>query len=257
MQTQTAGSATQLGGSGFEPAWEADDDDDNDRKDAVYTSASAPIGAVSQRGGSPPPKSKLKTETSVEGKTQEQVTDDRETPVEQVNGSKNDVKPRATETWLRPESSAEPDGDTPSRVTPRVTANTSTSSASSTTLSFYHPLGADAPDDLTERPLLLYIPGFDGDGDSAKAQFKDLSAIYRVRAMRITPEDRTDFNGLRSAVVRYVTAWRGMPRDLSTLPQSHSAVLFSLVTVQYKRSEGMTLAVGLRGNRKQGILLDC
>lgn len=78
-------------------------------------------------------------------------------------------------------------------------------------LRFSYPLNLGASAALepskSTKPLLLYIPGFDGTQMFAESQFKDLAAAYELRVLTIPGDDRLDFEGLVGAVSHYLEAW--------------------------------------------------
>lgn len=57
---------------------------------------------------------------------------------------------------------------------------------------------------LTEKPLLLYLPGFDGTYLSPFLQFPELGTVFDVRCMTVSMNDRSSFLDLRSSVLEYL-----------------------------------------------------
>jgi pimeloyl-ACP methyl ester carboxylesterase len=57
---------------------------------------------------------------------------------------------------------------------------------------------------LAGKPLLLYLPGFDGTFLSPFLQFPELSTIFDVRSMRVPMEDRSTLDELRDSVIDYL-----------------------------------------------------
>ncbi|GAX13821.1 hypothetical protein FisN_30Lh116 [Fistulifera solaris] len=57
---------------------------------------------------------------------------------------------------------------------------------------------------LSEKPLLLYLPGFDGTFLCPFLQFPELGTIFDVRCMTISTSDRSSFAQLTECVVRYI-----------------------------------------------------
>ena len=57
---------------------------------------------------------------------------------------------------------------------------------------------------IRSKPLLLYLPGFDGTILSPFLQFPSLGEEFDVRAMRVDMEDRSSFEELKEAVIQYL-----------------------------------------------------
>ncbi|GKY99817.1 hypothetical protein MPSEU_000935500 [Mayamaea pseudoterrestris] len=57
---------------------------------------------------------------------------------------------------------------------------------------------------LANKPLLLYLPGFDGTFFSPFLQFPELSTIFDVRCMTIGTDDRSSFAELSDQVIQYL-----------------------------------------------------
>lgn len=57
---------------------------------------------------------------------------------------------------------------------------------------------------LARKPLLLYLPGFDGSFLSAFLQYPELSTAFDVRCMSIPASDRSTFNELKRSVLQYL-----------------------------------------------------
>ena len=57
---------------------------------------------------------------------------------------------------------------------------------------------------IRRKPMLLYLPGFDGTILSPFLQFPSLGEEFDVRAMRVDMEDRSSFEELKEAVILYL-----------------------------------------------------
>lgn len=57
---------------------------------------------------------------------------------------------------------------------------------------------------ITNKPLLLYLPGFDGTWISPFLQFPELSTIFDVRCLTVGMNDRSTFQELKQDVVDYI-----------------------------------------------------
>lgn len=58
---------------------------------------------------------------------------------------------------------------------------------------------------LSEKPLLLYLPGFDGTFLSPFLQFPELSTIFDIQCMEIPTLDRSKYEELKNAVIECIT----------------------------------------------------
>jgi pimeloyl-ACP methyl ester carboxylesterase len=58
--------------------------------------------------------------------------------------------------------------------------------------------------DLDDKPLLLYLPGFDGTFLAPFLQFPELDTIFDVRCMSVAMEDRSTFEELKESVLEYL-----------------------------------------------------
>jgi len=56
----------------------------------------------------------------------------------------------------------------------------------------------------SSKPLLLYLPGFDGGFLSIFLQFPELGTIFDVRCLTVATDDRSTFDELRNDVIRYL-----------------------------------------------------
>jgi pimeloyl-ACP methyl ester carboxylesterase len=57
---------------------------------------------------------------------------------------------------------------------------------------------------LTEKPLLLYLPGFDGTWLAPFIQFPELSTTFDVRCLTIPMTDRSTFEELKTDVIDFI-----------------------------------------------------
>mmetsp|Transcript_10145 Transcript_10145/g.15083 ORF Transcript_10145/g.15083 Transcript_10145/m.15083 type:complete len:525 (-) Transcript_10145:98-1672(-) len=99
----------------------------------------------------------------------------------------------------------------------RSSINTKTSSSTTTylqaTVTFSNPLLDEGypptvheykEKTLTSKPLLLYVPGFDGTNVAPFLQYPELSTIFDVRCMRVSMSDRSTFEDLRDGIFQYL-----------------------------------------------------
>lgn len=89
-------------------------------------------------------------------------------------------------------------------------------------LHFGYPLNLDksnaAPPSQATKPLLLYVPGFDGTQMFAERQFHDLEARFELRVLTIPGDDRLDYDGLVKAISSYLKAWCNASTKCSDKP---------------------------------------
>ena len=57
---------------------------------------------------------------------------------------------------------------------------------------------------LEDKPLLLYLPGFDGTFLSPFLQFPELGTIFDVRCMTVATRDRSTYTDLKESVISYL-----------------------------------------------------
>ncbi|CAB9499879.1 expressed unknown protein [Seminavis robusta] len=67
----------------------------------------------------------------------------------------------------------------------------------------------------TEKPLLLYVPGFDGTYLSAFFQYPELHSLFEIRCLVSSMDDRSTFNDLKQTIVEFL-------KSDSTNSDSHS-----------------------------------
>ena len=69
----------------------------------------------------------------------------------------------------------------------------------------YPPAVEDLEDGYTSsKPLLLYIPGFDGTYLSAFFQYPELHSIFDVRCLVSTMQDRSSFDELKQSILEFL-----------------------------------------------------
>jgi len=80
--------------------------------------------------------------------------------------------------------------------------------------------------DNYKKPLLLYLPGFDGTTLSPFIQFPELSTIFDVRAMEVDMSDRSSFDYLKNVVLDYLkeqTTQSSRSTELYNISEEESA----------------------------------
>lgn len=88
-------------------------------------------------------------------------------------------------------------------------------------------------------PLLLVLPGLDGSGITAWTQYPELGLDYEVRAMRISPGDRTTFDELVDIVADEVAnerACSSADREIFVLGESMGAGIALHAATQRSKS---------------------
>jgi len=105
------------------------------------------------------------------------------------------------------------------------------------------PVPPSAPQDAT-KPLLLYIPGFDGTTMFAESQFADLSRHFELRALLIPGDDRLTAEGLVQAIDAFLSAWQHESRcsDKPILLGESCGGMLSLA-VSIRRPKGLNSIV--------------
>jgi hypothetical protein len=91
---------------------------------------------------------------------------------------------------------------------------------------------------LFNKPLLLYIPGFDGTFLSPFLQFPELHTIFDIRCMTIAQDDRSTLDELQSDIIQFLEN-----ECSNNLPISKSSLNLSNVTY-----------VNLTGSKRKGIV---
>jgi len=89
--------------------------------------------------------------------------------------------------------------------------------AKDASLSFICPAVSEpvlGPED-TKKPLLVFLPGIDGVGTSAEAQWQELEKHFELRVLQISGEDRTGWEGLQGFVTDWVTRTSANRREIA------------------------------------------
>ncbi|KAL7581423.1 hypothetical protein ACA910_022005 [Epithemia clementina (nom. ined.)] len=73
---------------------------------------------------------------------------------------------------------------------------------------------------LNEKPLLLYLPGFDGTFLSPFLQFPELDTIFDVRCMTVSTKDRSTYDELKASVVNFLD-WTLSPNVAADVDREH------------------------------------
>ena len=93
---------------------------------------------------------------------------------------------------------------------------------------------------LQEKPLLLYLPGFDGSFLSAFLQFPELHTVFDVRTLTIAADDRSSFDDLRREVLEYLASQR-QRQEIYLAGESFGGILAASVAASSPRIDGLTL----------------
>jgi len=100
---------------------------------------------------------------------------------------------------------------------------------------------------LKNKPILLYLPGFDGTILAPFLQFPSLSECFDVRALKIGMDDRSTFEELKEAVIDYLMMeYRGDDDDdiqqtIYILGESFGGILASEVALELSNKEHIEL----------------
>lgn len=89
---------------------------------------------------------------------------------------------------------------------------------------------------LTEKPLLLYLPGFDGTFLSPFLQFPELHTIFDIRCMTVPMDDRSTVDELKETVVDYIQREK-LKRPCFLAGESFGGVLACLVAAERAASK--------------------
>jgi pimeloyl-ACP methyl ester carboxylesterase len=86
---------------------------------------------------------------------------------------------------------------------------------------------------LFEKPLLLYLPGFDGTFLCPFLQFPELGTIFDVRCMTVSTSDRSSFAQLTECVLQYIQQeTMTMRRPIYLMGESFGGLLACNVALQ-------------------------
>jgi len=99
---------------------------------------------------------------------------------------------------------------------------------------------------LKNKPILLYLPGFDGTVLAPFLQFPSLSECFDVRALKIDMDDRSTFEELKEAVLDYLMKeYRGDDDDIQQtiylLGESFGGILSTEVALELSNKEHIEL----------------
>lgn len=99
---------------------------------------------------------------------------------------------------------------------------------------------------LKNKPILLYLPGFDGTILAPFLQFPSLSECFDVRALKIGMDDRSTFEELKEAVLDYlIKEYRGDDDDIQQtiylLGESFGGILATEVALELSNKEHIEL----------------
>lgn len=104
----------------------------------------------------------------------------------------------------------------------------------------------------SEKPIALYLPGLDGFGISALAQFNDLSKNFELWRMTVTVDDRTSFHDLCQKPVQFLDDIVGnTTRPVYVIGESFGGLLTTAVGLQMHNREKR----GGKANPIQGLVL--
>ena len=103
-------------------------------------------------------------------------------------------------------------------------------------------------DQHLEKPVLLYLPGFDGTLVCPFLQFPELSTEFDVHGLTIEMSDRSTFEELIEGVVRYLDS-KCLGRKLFLMGESFGGVLAAAVALELQE----TLAI--RSSSLEGLVM--
>jgi pimeloyl-ACP methyl ester carboxylesterase len=95
---------------------------------------------------------------------------------------------------------------------------------------------------LAEKPLLLYLPGFDGTFLCPFLQFPELGTVFDVRCMSVGMSDRSTFDDLKETVINYLEAESSIDANASSQERGLFGALFSNMTNSQLRKRPVYLA---------------
>jgi pimeloyl-ACP methyl ester carboxylesterase len=88
----------------------------------------------------------------------------------------------------------------------------------------------ETSEEISPKPIALYIPGLDGYGISASThQFSDLSNIFEFWRLTILPEDRSSFGTIVSAIADFVESF---PRPVTLIGESCGGLIVAAVAIR-------------------------
>lgn len=89
----------------------------------------------------------------------------------------------------------------------------------------YPPAVAMDAGEMARRPLLLYLPGFDGTPIAPFLQFPSLGEDFHVQALSVGMEDRSTFDDLVDSVVEHLDACVPPSRQVVVMGESFGGML--------------------------------
>ena len=104
------------------------------------------------------------------------------------------------------------------------------------------------------KPLLLYLPGFDGTLVAPFLQFPELGSIFEVRGMQVPMDDRSTFQQLRDAVIEHLAS-EGPDRPVYLMGESFGGLLTLEVALEIQSSAGASGSTSSRAPNLCGIVL--
>ena len=76
-----------------------------------------------------------------------------------------------------------------------------------------------------KKPLLLYLPGFDGTILAPFIQFPSLAECFDVRGMRVGMEDRSTFEDLKAVILEYISCQCQEDQDFYLMGESFGGIM--------------------------------
>lgn len=117
---------------------------------------------------------------------------------------------------------------------------------------------------LSKKPLLLYLPGFDGSFLSPFLQFPELHTIFDVRCMTVAMNDRSTLDELKNDVLQYIENEGihlpsiSLPKNIEPMMSKNSTIKLNLArnntTEPSRQNQQSRRAVYLVGESFGGIL---
>ena len=104
------------------------------------------------------------------------------------------------------------------------------------------------------KPLLLYLPGFDGTMVAPFLQFPELGTIFEVRGMQVPMDDRSTFQQLRDTVIDHLAS-EGPDRPVYLMGESFGGLLTLEVALEIQSSAGANGSSRSRASNLCGIVL--
>ena len=108
---------------------------------------------------------------------------------------------------------------------------------------------------LPDKPLLLYLPGFDGTFLSPFLQFPELHTIFDVRCMSVATNDRSTLDELQDDVLQYLESECIKQPPVSFSKKNESISLNSSTIKSSRASTNATLPGRKRQQRRRSVYL--